>query len=291
MPNKIVIGAGQMGPSSFIDGKVDKKDNVRRILKLLEKGILEKVKIICFPELALTDYFPVCMDANFEYYFDQIPNDLTKDIFAFSQEHPISVILPYAEFDGVSFYNSAGIIHQGKLIGKYRKVHIPGAIVDPEVGLIISSENQYFTTGNLGFPVFDLQGVKVGVQICYDRSFPEGYRALALKGAQIVFNPTNTGYRKLAWRKTTWETFLTVRAFENNFFVVGVNKAGSENGLDYAGDTMVFNPIGGTVMVKSQTKDDELVVAEIDLDDIIKAKKLFPVFRDRNPSAYHSLIE
>ena len=283
-----MIGAAQMGPSSFRDGRVDKKENVHRILKLLKKGIREDVKIICFPELSLTDYFAFRMERNFEHYFDHIPNSLTKDIFNLTKEHPISVILPYAEFDGVAYYNTAGVIQQGQLIGKYRKIHIPGAFVTSHF------EKQYFTPGNLGYPVFDLQGVKVGVQICYDRHFPEGYRALALRGAQLVFNPTGLPYRELEWlqwRKITWETFLRVRSFENQIFVAGVNKAGVESGLDFAGDTMVINPIGGVIMAKSQTKGDELVTVEIGLDDIIEAKKLLPIFRDRRPSEYQILVE
>ena len=285
MIDRVVIGAAQMGPSSFTDGKVNKKENVHRIIALLEKGIRENVKIVCFPELALTDYFPVRMDMNFEQYFDQIPNNLTKDIFTLTKEHSISVILPYAEFDGVAYYNTAGIIQNGALIGKYRKVHIPGSLITPHF------EKQYFTPGNLGYPVFDLMGVKLGVQICYDRHFPEGHRALALNGAQLVFNPTGLPYRGLEWRKTTWETFLRVRAFENQVFVVGVNKGGEENGLDFAGDSMVINPIGGVVIAKSQTKGDELVTVEINLYDIIEAKKILPIFRDRRPSEYRVLIE
>jgi len=290
MPNKVVISAAQMGPSSFINGEVDKKGNVHRILALLEKAIQEKVKIVCYPELSLTHYFAVRLERNFERYFDQIPNDLTKDIFALTREYPIAVILPYAEYDGIAYYNTAGIIQQGQLIGKYRKTHIPSAFVAAGVGLG-NFEKQYFAPGNLGYPVFNLQGVKVGVQICYDRHFPEGYRALALKGAQLVFNPTALPYRGLEWRKTTWETFLRVRSFENNLFVAGVNKGGMENGLDFAGDTLVINPIGGVVMAKSQTKGDELVTVEIDLEDIIEAKKILPVFRDRRPGEYRPLVE
>lgn len=287
---KVIIGAAQMGPSSFRNGEVDKKENVRHIVALIEKAVREKVKIICFPELSLTSYFPVYSDRNFERYFDQIPNELTKRIFSLSEKHDISVILPYAEYDGIAYYNTAGVIHQGELIGKYRKVHIPGAFVAEGVPMG-NFEKQYFTPGNLGYPVFNLHGVKVGVQMCYDRHFPEGYRALALKGAQLVFNPTGLPYRDLEWRKTTWETFLRVRSFENNIFIVGVNKGGVENGLDFAGDTMVISPIGGAVEAKSRTKTDELVTVEINLDDIIEAKKILPIFRDRRPSEYRILIE
>jgi predicted amidohydrolase len=290
MSNKILICAAQMGPSSFSNGQVDKKGNVQRILALLEKAIQEKVKVICFPELSLTNYFAVRMNRNYESYFDQIPNELTRDIFSLTREKPISIILPYAEFDGVAYYNTAGVIQQGQLIGKYRKTHIPSAFVAAEVGLG-NFEKQYFAPGNLGYPVFDLQGVRVGIQICYDRHFPEGYRALALKGAQLVFNPTALPYRGLEWRKTTWETFLRVRSFENNLFVAGVNKGGMEEGLDFAGDTLFINPIGGVVMAKSKTKGDELVTVEIDPDDIIESKKILPVFRDRRPAEYFPLSE
>jgi beta-ureidopropionase len=291
---KVVIAGAQMGPSSFRNGRTDKTENVRRILRLLEKGAKQKVQIVCFPELCLTDYFAVRMDLNYEEYFDQIPTDLTNDIFSFTGEHPTSVILPYAESDGLAFYNSAAIIDNGQLVGKYRKVHIPGGSVDPEKGLVVIFEKQIFTPGNLGFPVFNLQGVKVGVQICYDRVFPEGYRTLALKGAQIVFNPTALGSPAsdlgFQWRMVTWEPMLKIRSCENNLFVVGVNKAGLEKDRSFIGETLVLNPIGGAVMAKSETKGDELVVVEIDLDDVTRARKMLPIFRDRRPSEYEMTL-
>jgi beta-ureidopropionase len=295
MPKQIRIGAAQMGPSSLINDRADKKGNVRRILELLEKGIKEKVRIICFPELCLTDYFAARLDRDYEEYFDQIPNDLTRNIFELTKEHPISVILPYAEYDGVSYYNSAGIIDKGRLIGKYRKVHLPGCSWDPEKGEMINHEKTIFTPGNLGYPVFDLQGVKVGVQICYDRDFPEGYRALALKGAQIVFNPTALSYRAAdhasSWRMVTWEPFLKVRSIENNLFVVGLNKAGQEKERYFPGETIVLNPMGGVVMARTQTQGDELLVVEIDLDDVIKARKMLPIFRDLSPLDLRGKVE
>jgi predicted amidohydrolase len=293
MAHKALIAAGQLGPCSLSNGKIDKRGNVLRILNLLEKAVAEKVQIICFSELALTTYFAARSDWNFDECFDQIPNELTKDIFGITRESPISVILPYGEYDGVAFYNTAGFIHRGELIGKYRKIHIPGAFTSKEYAYEGPSnyEKLYFTPGNLSYPVFDLQDVKVGVQICYDRFFPEGFRALALKGAQVIFNPNALPMRGLEWRKTSWEPLLKVRAFENRVFIVGINKAGMEKGLEFAGDSMILNPIGGEVMVRSQTLQDELVMAEIDLDDIIEAKKVFPAFRDRRPSEYGILTD
>lgn len=287
MNSKIIIGAAQMGPSSYKQGKIDKKANVQRVLALLEKAVKENVKITCIVELCLTDFFPVLNNRNYDCYYDQIPNELTKDIFAFTKEHQISVIFPYAEFDGVTYYNTAAFISRGRLVGKYRKVHIPGAWV-PEGGVVLF-EKQYFTPGNLGYPVYELEGVRVGVQICYDRMFPEGYRILALKGAQLVFQPTSLAYRGLNMRLLTWTPLLRIRSVENNLFVVGVNRAGLENNVELAGESSIINPIAGDIMAESKTKGDELVIAEINLDDILEAKKNAPFFRDRRPSEYEKL--
>jgi len=289
MANKVIVAAAQMGPSSYKQGAVDKHANVQRILALMEEAIKEKVKIIGFVELCLTDFFPVRNNRNYDRSYDQLPNGLTKDIFTLTKEHPISVILPYGEFDGVTYYNTAAFIAQGELLGKYRKTHISGAWM-PGKGVGVF-EKQYFAPGNLGYPVYDLDGVKVGVQICYDRYFPEGYRTLALRGAQIVFNPTGLGYKGVKMRVLTWEPLVRIRSVENNVFVVAVNKAGLENDVDYAGESSIINPIAGEVMVKTKTKGDELITAELDLDDILEAKKNVPVFRDRRPSEYKALVE
>ena len=288
MSKKVIIGAGQMGPSDLSNGKVDKKGNVLRVLALLEKAIKEKVKIICFPELCLTSYFAVRTEWDYEHYFDQIPNDLTKDIFTITREHPISVLLPYGEFDGTTYYNTVGFIQQGELIEKYRKIHIPGAFANRERAAqgVSNFEKQYFTPGNLGYRVFDVHGVKVGVQICYDRFFPEGYRSLALLGTHVVFTPTALPSLGIHWRKVSWEPLLRLRSFENNMFVVGINKGGVENGLDFDGDSMIIEPIGASVIARAQSKGDELITAEIDPDDTIEAKKSLPIFRDRRPLEY-----
>jgi predicted amidohydrolase len=288
MSQKIIIAAAQLGPSAFRNGRVDKAENAKRILALLNEAVQKKVKIICFSELAFTPYFPAHWDWDFDQCFDQIPNELTQDIFSLTQQHPVSVLLPYGEFDGVAYYNTVGVIHDGQLIGKYRKIHIPSSFASKDKASEGPSnyEKQYFTPGNLGYPVFELHGVKVGIQICYDRFFPEGFRILALKGAQLIFNPNALPIIGIGWRVTTWEPLLQVRAFENNVFLVGINKAGDEKGLSFSGDSMILNAHGGSVIARSQTLDDELVVAEIDIDDIIEAKKSVPIFRDRRPVQY-----
>jgi beta-ureidopropionase len=290
MGGKVIVSAGQMGPSSYGRNGVEKEGNVNRIVCLIEEAIRRKSRLICFPELCLTDYFAVTATREYEQYFESVPNELTRRIFDLSRDNGIAVILPYAESDGVTYYNTAAFIESGKIVGKYRKVHIPSAFVSEEAGLG-NFEKQYFTPGNLGFPVVEIGTVKAGVQICYDRHFPEGYRALAIQGAQVVFNPTALPYRGLEWRKRTWETFLRVRSFENQVFVVGVNKGGVENGLEFAGDSMIISPAGGEIIARAVSKGDELVTCEINLGDITEGKKILPIFRDRRPDQYKILIE
>ncbi len=270
----------------------DKKENVLRILDLMKEAEKQGVDVVCFGELSLSPYFAI--EPNREYldiYFDNIPNDLTKEIFRFTEKNHLAIVLPYAETDGVHFFNTAAFIANGQIVGKYRKVHMPGAFLKPGEKLIGNYEKIYFATGNLGFPVYEMNGVKVGVQICYDRHFPEGYRCLTLKGAQVVFNPTALPDRGLAWRRVTWEPFLKVRAFENGIFVVGVNKAGIEGDIEFMGQSIVLSPIGGDVLAKAKTDQDELVTCEIDLDDINEARKILPWNRDRRPENYNLLIE
>ena len=291
MSNSIIIGAAQMGSSSYKQGEIDKEANVQRILTLLEKAIKGKVKIVCFVELCLTNFFPVLNNRDYDCYYDQLPNELTKDIFALTKEHQISVILPYAEFDGITYYNTAAFISRGQLMGKYRKVHIPGSWV-PEGGRWLY-EKEYFTPGNMGYPVYELEEVKVGVQICYDRMFPEGYRILALKGAQLIFQPTSLSlaYAGKDIHLLSWESLLRIRAVENNLFVMGVNRAGLENNVKFAGDSLIISPIAGDILAKAETDGDELVVTEINLDDILEAKKIGPYFRDRRPGEYEILVQ
>lgn len=270
----------------------DKKENVLRILDLMKEAEKQGVDVVCFGELSLSPYFAI--EPNREYldiYFDNIPNDLTKEIFRFTEKNHLAIVLPYAETDGVHFFNTAAFIANGQIVGKYRKVHMPGAFLKPGEKLIGNYEKIYFATGNLGFPVYEMNGVKVGVQICYDRHFPEGYRCLTLKGAQVVFNPTALPDRGLAWRRVTWEPFLKVRAFENGIFVVGVNKAGIEGDIEFMGQSIVLSPIGGDVLAKAKTDQDELVTCEIDLDDINEARKILPWNRDRRPENYNLLIK
>lgn len=225
--------------------------------------------------------------------FDPMPSPLINPIVEEAKKNHMALILAYAERDGIHRYNAAIVYDtDGHVLGKYRKMHIPAYFPSNLPGGTGSYERLYFAPGNLGFPVFELKelGVKISVQICYDRMFPEGYRILALKGAGIVFNPTNYAAYGQDYRLRAWGRLAQSRAYENGFFVCIPNKAGIEGERDNTGRSMIISPIGGDIMVTGSPDKEEVVAAEIDLDDVAEARKKLPFWRDRRSDQYSDLV-
>lgn len=279
------VAAGQLGPSGT------KQQNADRMCCLLDRAAKAEVQLVGFPELSLTPYFCLENTREYEHYFEPVDNPYLGQVLRRAREHSIAVIVPFAEADGIRFFNSSVIVNRdGTIIGRYRKIHIPGAFPLPGRGALVF-EKLYFTPGDLGYPVTDLGFAKVGVQICYERNFPEGYRILALKGAEIIYTPTNLMKIGDVWTPDTWELVLRARAYENGCFVVGVNKSGHEGGLDYVGDSIVLSPKDGSVIARSTADSDDLLVVDIDLDDVTEARKRLPFMRDRQPLTYGQLTQ
>src|SRR5574341_1498349 len=228
MARVMTISCAQLGPGAEM-----KEGNLKRLLDLIRVAGERRSQLTVFPELALTPYFcsQNIRDA-FERYFDPIPNRYLDQVQAAARQAGTAVVLGLGEAEGPAYYNTAVIVGaDGRLLGKYRKVHIPAGFPRSAEGAT-TYEKMYFRPGNLGFPVFDIGPAKVGVQICYDRQFPEGFRCLALAGAEIIAVPTNMATYESKWRGQTWELMLRARAFENSLFIVGVNKAGQEWGRE-----------------------------------------------------------
>jgi predicted amidohydrolase len=285
MARNVRIAAGQLGPSGT------KRENAERMCALLDRAHTARVQLVGFPELSLTPYFCLENTREYEHYFEPLDNPYLEQILRHAKELGIAVIVPFAEIDGIRFFNSSVVVTQeGAIVGRYRKIHIPGAFPLPDRGALVF-EKLYFTPGDLGYPVMDLGFAKVGVQICYERNFPEGYRILALKGAEIIYTPTNLMRIGDVWTTDTWELVLRARAYENGCFVVGVNKSGHEGDLDYVGDSLVLSPKDGSVIARSAADADDLLVVEIDLDDVTEARKRLPFMRDRQPLTYGPLMQ
>jgi predicted amidohydrolase len=285
MARHVRIAAGQLGPSGT------KRENADRMCALLDRAGKAGVQLVGFPELSLTPYFCLENTREYEQYFEPVDNPYLGQILGHAKELGIAVIVPFGEVDGIRFFNSSVVVNQeGTIVGRYRKIHIPGAFPLPGRGALVF-EKLYFTPGDLGYPVMDLGFAKVGVQICYERNFPEGYRILALKGAEIIYTPTNLMRIGDVWTTDTWELVLRARAYENGCFVVGVNKSGHEGDLDYVGDSVVLSPKDGSVIARSAADADDLLVADIDLDDVTEARKRLPFMRDRQPLTYGPLAQ
>ena len=286
MGRTITVAAAQTGP--VLDDDLNKA--IAPACAMIDEAARRGAEIICFPEVFMTPFFPNRLIQDFDKYFLTLPSRVTDPLFERAAKHSMAMIFPYAERADSHFYNSAAVVDgSGRVVGTYRKTHIPAILPSNEPGGTGSYEKFYFSPGG-SLPVFELDGITVGVQICYDRKFPEGTRALALQGADIVFMPicaATYGEKKL--RSETWELPIQSRAYENGVFVVAPNRAGDEHGRRHMGKSMIVNPIGAEVMALGGTENPEVLVCTLDLDDAQTARKSLPWWRDRRPDLYAGL--
>lgn len=247
-----------------------------------EKG----VQILCFQEIFNVPYF--CAEQHPSWYdaAEEIPDGPTvKKMQEIAKQHKMVLIVPLYEREqkGI-FYNTAAVIDfDGTYLGKYRKTHIPQ--VNPGFW-----EKFYFRPGNLGYPIFRTRYATIGVYICYDRHFPEGARALGLAGAEIVFNPSAT---VAGLSEYLWKLEQPAHAAANGYFVGAINRVGTEapwNIGDFYGSSYFCNPRGQIVAQASREKE-ELLVADLNLDEIEEVRHTWQFYRDRRPETYEALVK
>ncbi|MEU8897520.1 nitrilase-related carbon-nitrogen hydrolase [Nocardia sp. NPDC048505] len=241
-------------------------------------------KVICFQELFYGPYFPQQQDARFYEYAESVPGPTTERFAALAAELGLVIVLPVYEQEqpGV-LYNTAAVLDaDGNYLGKYRKHHIPQVR-----GFW---EKFYFRPGNLGWPVFDTAVGKVGVYICYDRHFPEGWRALGLAGAEIVFNPSATSRGLSAY---LWKLEQPASAVANEYFIGAINRVGVEEygDNDFYGTSYFVDPEGKFVGEVASDRDPELVLRDLDMDLLKVVRDRWAFYRDRRPDAYGPLLE
>jgi len=202
----------------------------------------------------------------------------------------MALVFPFGEKNGRYYYNSCLVVDKnGKHLGVYRKTHIPAILPSKLPGGTGSYEKFYFSPGS-DFPVFELCGTRIGIQICYDRKYPEGSRLLALKGAEILFMPICAAtYGETKLRGNTWDVPLQARAYENGVYVVAVNRAGDEKGRKHIGRSMIVDPVGADMIAIASSGEPEILVATVDLDNVAKAQTSLPWWRDRRPELYAPL--
>ena len=200
-----------------------------------------------------------------------------------AKQYSMVLVVPiYEEEQTGIYYNSAAVIDaDGKYLGKYRKTHIPHCAPG-------FWEKFYFKPGNLGYPVFDTAVGKVGVYICYDRHFPDGARCLGLNGAEIVFNPSAT---VAGLSEYLWKLEQPAHAVANQYFIGAINRVGIEKPWaigEFYGQSYFCNPRGQMLAVASRDKD-EVLVADMDLDQIQEVRDVWQFYRDRRPETYGAI--
>ena len=261
----------------------DKESMIAAHEDYARKAAAQGAQVICFQELFYGPYFCQVQDAKFYEYAEAIPGPTTERFQKLAQELNMVMVLPmYEEEQPGVLYNAAAVVDaDGTYLGKYRKHHIPH----------VSGfwEKFYFRPGNGGYPVFDTAVGKIGVYICYDRHFPEGWRALGLNGAQIVFNPSATS-RGLS--QYLWSIEQPGAAVANEYYVGAINRVGIEDlgDDDFYGQSYFIDPEGQYVGEKGDPYQPELIVRDLDLDLIATVRNRWAFYRDRRPETYDDLV-
>jgi N-carbamoyl-D-amino-acid hydrolase len=269
------VAAAQLGPIQKDDSR---QAVVRRMIDLMDEAKEKGADLIVYPELALTTFFPRWhyedrSDADI-WFEREMPNPAVQPLFDRAREHNMAMSFGYAELtpDGHHFNSSIIVDKEGRIVGKYRKVHLPGhEEFDPERSHQ-HLEKRYFEPGDLGFPVWRTLGGVMGMCICNDRRWPETYRVMGLQGVEMVmlgFNTPSVNSQKadegIEKRMFHHRLSLQAGAYQNATWVVAVAKAGVEDGHHCMGGTCIVNP-DGEIVAELEGEEDGLLVHDCDLD-------------------------
>ena len=270
----------------------DTKKNMNVAIKKIKEASKKKAKVICLPELFLSNYFcQVEKHSNFN-LAEKIPGQTTDALSSLARELKIIIIAPIFEKKTSGIYHNSCVVinEKGKIIGKYRKMHIPD---DPQY-----YEKFYFTPGDLGFKSFKTNYGKLGTLICWDQWFPEAARLTSLQGAEILFYPTAIGWHPKEKRRfgksqlNSWISIQRSHAIANGVYVAAVNRVGLEKQgskkLEFWGNTIVFDPSGN--IVASAKQKEKTLICDIDFKKVENARRHWPFFRDRRIDQYKGIL-
>ena len=273
------------------------EDNLKKAEMMIREACANGANIILLPELFERQYF--CQERRYEYYAyakETLDNDAVKMALKLSGELNILILVSFYELSGNSTYNTLAYVEDGKLLGTYRKTHIP----DDHY----YQEKFYFTPGNTGFKVFDTKYGRIGAGICWDQWFPETARCLALNGAELIFFPTAIGSEPIlnVDSSSHWQRVMMGHAAANIVPVIAANRIGLEtvepcveNGnqsssLNFYGSSFMSDERGEIVVSASRDKE-EILYHEYDLDKIREDRLAWGLFRDRRPETYKIMVE
>ncbi|MGO9480981.1 MAG: carbon-nitrogen hydrolase [Candidatus Kryptoniota bacterium] len=289
-PAKFTVGLLQIAVGKNVD------DNLKKAVSWIERASKKGAEVICLPELFRSQYFCQTEDIRNFALAETIPGPSTEAISKAARKNKVVVIVPVFEKRAVGVYhNSAAIIDaDGRIAGIYRKMHIPD---DPAF-----YEKYYFTPGDLGFNAYKTKYGDIGTLICWDQWYPEAARLIALKGASILFYPTAIGWHpheKAEHGKAQFESWQTVQrghAIANGVYVAAVNRVGLEKqkekdaGIEFWGQSFIADP-QGVIVAQTSIDEEEILLAEINLERIEYIRQNWPFLRDRRIDAYDGITE
>ena len=303
MARVITIGAAQLGP---IARQESRGLVVKRLLDLLGQAQGLGCDLVVFPELALTTFFPRWWmedQAEIDAFFErEMPGPETRPLFDEAARLGMAFCLGYAELiqeaGALRRYNTSILVDRGgRLVGKYRKVHLPGHAEHEPSRPFQHLEKRYFDVGDLGFPVWRALGGVLGMCICNDRRWPETYRVMGLQGVEMILLGYNTpAHNPPAPEQDALGPFhnhlvMQAGAYQNATWVVGVAKCGREEGCDLIGQSAIIAP-SGEIVAQAATLGDELISARCDLDLTRSYKDtIFNFARHRRPEHYRLIVD
>jgi predicted amidohydrolase len=303
MTRIVTVGAAQLGPIQRSDSRASV---VRRMIELMREAKSHGCALVVYPELALTTFFPRWWmedDEEIDSFFErEVPGPETAGLFEEAKRLGIGLSLGFAElvYEGNRkrrFNSSVLVAPDGMLVGKYRKIHLPGHAGHEPWRAFQHLEKRYFEVGDLGWGVWRTMNGLFGMCICNDRRWPETYRVMGLQGVEMILIGYNTPVHNPPAPEhdhlSDYHNQLVMRAaaYQNGTWVVGVAKAGREEGCDLMGNSSIIAPSGETVAMAT-TLGDELVVARCDLDLCHSYKSTtFDFARHRQPEHYRMIVE
>ena len=262
--------------------------NLKRAMEMTRDAAKKGAQIVCLPELFRTRYFPQWDRKDARSLAESIPGPSTRAFSDLAQELSIVIIVPVFEKDESKFYNSLAVIDaDGSILPVYRKVHIPH---DP-----LFYEKSYFAPGDEIF-VYETRYARIAGLICFDQWFPEAARVAALAGAEIIFYPTAIGWirgeeqpEEGDWHDA-WQTVQRGHAIANSVCVAAVNRVGREDDLLFWGSSFICDSFG-KILARASNQDEEVLVAELNLDRNRSVREGWGFFRNRRPDVYWPIIE
>ncbi|NIR34554.1 MAG: N-carbamoyl-D-amino-acid hydrolase [Actinobacteria bacterium] len=298
MARVVTVGGAQLGPIARDDSRADV---VARLIALLREAADAGCRLVAFPELALTTFFPRWYTdevSGHDHFFEtEMPGPETKPLFDEALVRGIGFSLGYAELtpDGHRYNTTVLVDDTGSIVGRYRKTHIPGHDSDERWRPFQHLERRYFEESQEGFHVWNAFGGRVGIATCNDRRWPETYREMGLQGVELVLIGYNTPIHYAPDpdqdRLQGFHNHLVMQAgaYQNGTWVVGVAKGGVEEGVESLSESAIIAP-SGEIVARAGTTGDELIVAEVDLDHCERYRgTVFDFEKYRRPEMYRRI--